>query len=159
MTLQAGILECIFTNPVNFSSQQSTVSSQQTDIGRITCGNGVQIRSASEADGKPSSVENLFVRDLFFNRFTGDVRGTGPGRLTSIRSGGGGLPMGTPGLPGQPVQQQSAVSKSAEEAGVTFLGVDFQRGFVGNMNQRQMEFQQRVETIWGPVDSLSLIHI
>ena len=153
VTLQAGILECIFTNPVNFSSQQSTVSSQQTDIGRITCGNGVQIRSASEADGKPSSVENLFVRDLFFNRFTGDVRGTGPGRLTSIRSGGGGLPMGTPGLPGQPVQQQSAVSKSAEEAGVTFLGVDFQRGFVGNMNQRQMEFQQRVETIWGPVDS------
>ena len=36
---------------------------------------------------------------------------------------------------------------------MTFLGVDFQRGFIGNMNQRQMEFQQRVETIWGPVDT------
>ena len=37
VTLQAGVLECIFTNPVNFSSQQSTISSQQTDIARITC--------------------------------------------------------------------------------------------------------------------------
>ncbi len=153
VTLHSGVLECIFTNPVNFSSQQGTVSSQQTDIARITCGNGVQIKSLSEADGKQKSVENLFVRDLFFDRFTGDVRGTGPGRLTSVRRGGGGLPMGTPGLPGQPVQQQPPVSESADDLGMTFLCVDFQRGFTGNMNQRQMEFQQRVETIWGPVDS------
>jgi len=153
VTLQAGVLECIFTNPVNFSSQQSTISSQQTDIARITCGNGVRIRSLSEDDGKPKSVENLFVRDLFFDRFTGDVRGTGPGRLTSVRRGGGGLPVGAPGLPGQPVQQQPTGSDLTEDSGVTFLGVDFQRGFTGNMNQRQMEFQQRVETIWGPVDS------
>ena len=153
VTLQASVLECIFTNPVNFSSQQSTISSQQTDIARITCGNGVRIRSLSEDDGKPKSVENLFVRDLFFDRFTGDVRGTGPGRLTSVRRGGGGLPVGAPGLPGQPVQQQPTGSDLTEDSGVTFLGVDFQRGFTGNMNQRQMEFQQRVETIWGPVDS------
>ena len=61
--------------------------------------------------------------------------------------------MGTPGLPGQELRQQPAVPKSSESSGVTFLGVDFQRGFIGNMNQRQMEFQQRVETIWGPVDT------
>ena len=61
--------------------------------------------------------------------------------------------MGTPGLPGQELRQHPTVPMPSESSGVTFLGVDFQRGFIGNMNQRQMEFQQRVETIWGPVDT------
>jgi len=153
VSLQAGLLDCIFTQPVDFSRQQGAVSSQQTDIAQIKCGDGVQISSTSEADGNLESLEKLFVRDLFFDRLTGDVRGTGPGRLTSTRRGEGGLPMSTPGLPGQELQHQPAVPKPSENPGVTFLGVDFQRGFIGNMNQRQMEFQQRVETIWGPVDT------
>ena len=153
VSLQAGLLDCIFTQPVDFSRQQGAVSSQQTDIAQIKCGDGVQISSTSEADGNLESLEKLFVRDLFFDRLTGDVRGTGPGRLTSARRGEGGLPMSTPGLPGQELQQQPTAPKPSENPGVTFLGVDFQRGFIGNMNQRQMEFQQRVETIWGPVDT------
>ena len=153
VSLQAGLLDCIFTHPVDFSRQQSAVPSQQTDIAQIKCGDGVQISSTSEVDGNLESLEKLFVRNLFFDRLTGDVRGTGPGRLTSTRRGEGGLPMGTPGLPGQELRQQPAVPKSSESSGVTFLGVDFQRGFIGNMNQRQMGFQQRVETIWGPVDT------
>ncbi len=153
VSLQAGLLDCIFTQPVDFSRQQGAVPSQQTDIAQIKCGDGVQISSTSEVDGNLESREKLFVRALFFDRLTGDVRGTGPGRLTSTRRGEGGLPMGTPGLPGQELRQPPAILKSSESPGVTFLGVDFQRGFTGNMNQRQMEFQQRVETIWGPVDT------
>jgi len=153
VSVQAGLLDCIFTQPVDFSRQQGVVSSQQTDIAQIKCGDGVQISSTSEVDGNLESLEKLFVRDLFFDRLTGDVRGTGPGRLTSTRRGEGGLPVSTPGLPGQELRHQPDVPKSPENPGVTFLGVDFQRGFAGNMNQRQMEFQQRVETIWGPVDT------
>ena len=153
VSLQAGLLDCIFTQPVDFSRQQSAVPSQQTDIAQIKCGDGVQISSTSEVDGNLESLEKLFVRDLFFDRLTGDVRGTGPGRLTSARRGEGGLPMGTPGLPGQELRQHPTVPMPSESSGVTFLGVDFQRGFIGNTNQRQMEFQQRVETIWGPVDT------
>ena len=35
--------------------------------------------------------------------------------------------------------------------GLTYLGVDFQRGLRGNIHQRRMEFHQRVEAVWGPV--------
>jgi hypothetical protein len=94
VSLQAGLLDCIFTQHVDFSSQQGGVPSQQTDIAQIKCGDGVQITSTSEVDGNLESREKLFVRDLFFDRLTGDVRGTGPGRLTSTRRGEGGLPMG-----------------------------------------------------------------
>ena len=38
------------------------------------------------------------------------------------------------------------------EWGVDHIGgVDFQQGLRGNINQRVMEFHQRVEAIWGPV--------
>ena len=36
-------------------------------------------------------------------------------------------------------------------AGLTYLGVDFQRGLRGNIHRRMMEFHQRVEAVWGPV--------
>lgn len=146
--LQAGTLDCIFTQRIDFDRQGRSGQSPPTDIGRVVCGNGVQIASKTETDGQVSSTEHLFVRDLAFDRLTGDVQGTGPGRLTSTRRGGGGLPLDTPKLPGNPVTQ---AVKPSKPVGITFLGVDFQRGFTGNMNHRQMEFQQRVETIWGPV--------
>ena len=148
--LQAGTLDCIFTQRVEFDRQGRSGQSPPTEIGRVACSNGVRIESRSEVDGQVDSVEQLFVRDLAFDRLTGDVRGTGPGRLTSTRRGGGGLSIGAPSLPGNPASPAVA---STEQTGITFLGVDFQRGFTGNMNQRRMEFQQRVETIWGPVSS------
>ena len=67
VSLQAGLLDCIFTQPVDFSQQQSAVPSQQTDIAQIKCGDGVQISSTSEVDGNLESLEKLFVRDLFLS--------------------------------------------------------------------------------------------
>jgi hypothetical protein len=43
------------------------------------------------------------------------------------------------------------VAATTAAAGLSYLGVDFQRGLRGNLNRRMMEFHQRVEAIWGPV--------
>ena len=160
--LKAGSLDCVFRQPIDFSRQRQPQAQPQNDIARIACGNGARIisRTKAAASGQLESHEQLFVRDLFFDRLTGDVRGTGPGRLTSTRRGEGSLPLGTPALPGGPLPQEPVASTPDKEPGITYLGVDFQRGFTGNLTRRQMEFQQRVETIWGPVptweDSLDL---
>lgn len=158
--LKSGSLDCFFSQPIDFSERRQRSPQQPNDIAKITCGNGVRIisRTESEGGGGLASHEQLFVRDLFFDRLTGDVRGTGPGRLTSTRNGEGGLPLGTPALPGGPTPPPA--SPADKKPGITYLGVDFQRGFTGNLTRRQLEFQQRVETIWGPVptwgDSLDL---
>ena len=150
-TVRAGSLDVVFNRPIEFSAGQPQPAARP-DVSRIACGSGVRIESESAAQDGGKSVEQLFVRDLIIDRTTGNVTGTGPGRLASTRFGqppGMSLPTGpqTPGAAAAPMAP-AAASKPDE---LTYLGVDFQRGMRGNINRRVMEFHQRVEAIWGPV--------
>ena len=146
--LRAGSLDVVFTQPMDFSAEWMQRGAPRADVARIACGSGVKIESQSAAADGSRSLEKLFVRDLVLDRATGDVSGTGPGRLTSTRFGQGpALAMPAVATPGQPAP--AAPPTRPDE--LTYLGVDFQKGLRGNMNRRQMEFHQRVEAIWGPV--------
>jgi hypothetical protein len=146
--VHAGSLDVVFTQPFDFSAQGLQRGAPRPDVARIACGSGVRIESQSaDADGS-RSLEKLFVRDLVFDRATGDVAGTGPGRLQSTRFGQGpALAMPAGAVPGQ----APAATPPPRPDELTYLGVDFQKGLRGNMQRRQMEFHQRVEAIWGPV--------
>ena len=150
-TVRAGSLDVVFNRPIEFSAGQPQPAARP-DVSRIACGSGVRIESESAAQDGAKSTEQLFVRDLVIDRTTGNVTGTGPGRLSSTRFGqppGMSLPTG-PQNPGAapPVAAPVAAAQPDE---LTYLGVDFQRGMRGNINRRVMEFHQRVEAIWGPV--------
>ena len=149
--LRAGSLDVVFTKQIDFSATTSDRTARNTDVARIACGNGVRIESESVAVDGGKSVEKLFLRDLLVDRGTGEVTGSGPGRLASTRFGaspGIALP-GAGGLPGAAGAAQPTPAARPDE--LSYLGVDFQRGIRGNINRRQMEFHQRVEAIWGPV--------
>ena len=95
-------------------------------------------------------MERLYVRDLLIDRTTGNVLGNGPGRLENVRLGqapGFEAPSGLAG-PGQP-----SPPPQAKPDELTYLAVDFQKGLSGNLGRRVLEFQQRVEAIFGPVAS------
>ena len=150
-TVRAGSLDVVFNRPIEFSAAQPQPA-VRPDVSRIACGSGVRIESESAAQDGGKSVEQLFVRDLVIDRTTGNVTGTGPGRLASTRFGqppGMSLPTG-PQTPGA-VPAPAAAAATAQPDELTYLGVDFQRGMRGNINRRVMEFHQRVEAIWGPV--------
>jgi hypothetical protein len=150
-TVRAGSLDVVFNTPIEFSAAQPQPA-VRPDVSRIACGSGVRIESESAAQDGGKSVEQLFVRDLVIDRTTGNVTGTGPGRLASTRFGqppGMSLPTG-PQTPGA-VPPPAAAPATAQPDELTYLGVDFQRGMRGNINRRVMEFHQRVEAIWGPV--------
>jgi hypothetical protein len=150
-TVRAGSLDVVFNAPIEFSAAQPQPA-VRPDVSRIACGSGVRIESESAAQDGGKSVEQLFVRDLVIDRTTGNVTGTGPGRLASTRFGqppGMSLPTG-PQTPGA-VPPPAAAPATAQPDELTYLGVDFQRGMRGNINRRVMEFHQRVEAIWGPV--------
>lgn len=148
-TVQAGSLDVVFDKPFQFGAAPR--GGPQPDVVRVACGSKVRIESrAAQTDGG-KSIEQLFVRDLVVDRVTGDVTGTGPGRLTSTRLGqpaAMSLPAGPPGAAGVPAQPVAAPRRADQ---LNYLGVDFQRGMRGNLNRRVMEFHQRVEAIHGPV--------
>jgi hypothetical protein len=162
--VRAGSLDVVFNRPIEFSAGQPQPATRP-DVSRIACGSGVRIESESAAQDGTKSVEQLFVRDLVIDRTTGNVTGTGPGRLASTRFGqapGMSLPAGPqapaaapmgPGFPATPTPATgpTPVATAAQPDELTYLGVDFQRGMRGNINRRVMEFHQRVEAIWGPV--------
>ena len=161
-SLRAGSLDVIFNQPLDFSAGGMQRSGQRADVAKIACGSGVRIESESSGQDGSKSIEKLFVRDLVLDRATGDVSGSGPGRLVSTRFGqapgmampggmsGPGTPAGpgTPGSAAQPIPQPVAPPRPDE---LTYLGIDFQRGMRGNINRRVLDFHQRVEAIWGPV--------
>jgi hypothetical protein len=146
-TVRAGSLDVIFNRPLDFTLGQPAPATRP-DIARIACGSGVRIDSQSEAQDGTRSAEQLFVRDLVIDRTTGDVTGTGPGRLTSTRFGQApGMSMPAASVPGA----AAAPPPTPRPDELTYLGVDFQRGMRGNITRRVMEFHQRVQAIWGPV--------
>jgi hypothetical protein len=149
-SLKAGSLDVIFSQPIDFGANGMQQGPRHAEVAKIACGSGVRIESQSAANDGSKSVEQLFVRDLVLDRSTGDVAGSGPGRLTSTRFG---QPpgMAMPGNMTGPGMQPQAPQPAARPDELTYLGVDFQRGMRGNVNRRVMEFHQRVEAIWGPV--------
>ncbi|MFM8282622.1 MAG: hypothetical protein ACKOCW_03605 [Planctomycetaceae bacterium] len=146
--LDAGVLDVTLTRTIDFGTlAEGAAAAPRADVARIACGNNVRIESESQARDGGRSVEKIFVRDLVIDRASGDVLGTGPGRLTSTRFGQ--LPAFTPPAPTPGAPPPEAAAPAAPR--LTYLGVDFQRGLRGHLQRRTLEFHQRVEAIWGPV--------
>ncbi len=152
-SLNSGSLDVVFDRKFEFGGASDPRAAGRPEVARIACGSGVRLESTSTTDDGSRSVEKLALLDMVVDRATGDFSGNGPGRLSSTRFGQppgamseGGFPAA--GVPGSPPKQP--VARPDE---LTYLGVTFQRGMRGNLNRRVMEFQQRVEAIWGPVAS------
>jgi len=149
--LRSGFLDVFFDRPFEFAADARRSGQPQPDVAKIACGGGVRIDSESTDEAGQKSSERLLVQDLTIDRTTGDVTGSGPGRLTSTRVGQPmdmALPAGPQGRVAAPVQPVAAHRRDDQ---LTFLGVGFQRGLRGNLRHRGMEFHQRVEAIWGPI--------
>jgi hypothetical protein len=140
--VRSGSLDVVFDKPFDFGGGPRP-GAAQPEVVKVACGGGVHVENESRAADGGRSRDRLHVRDLVVDRVTGDVSGTGPGRLTSTRLGQAAGPV----MSG--VVQPVAAPRPA--AGLTYLGVDFQRGLRGNIHHRRMEFHQRVEAVWGPV--------
>jgi len=104
------------------------------------------------------------VRDLTVNQISGELAGSGPGRVLSWRKGSmsdfstGGMPSLTAGAkrnaaPAAAVQSASAQDGSAksDRDAIRFTDVQFQQGITGNIIRRELTFHEQVRSIFGPV--------
>lgn len=97
-----------------------------------------------------TSHENFQLKSIAFDRVTGNLQGTGPGVLRSVRWSD--TSFGFADLGGAATQAASGPPKTPDKPQLRFLRVDFEQGLSGNANQRVVRFHRRVRSVYGPVD-------
>lgn len=143
-TLATPLMEVFFQERVNFSQTQETA--QRPQLARIVCSQGVLLdRVAFDAHGRQSD-ERIKVEELAVDQLTGAIKAQGAGWVRAIHRGNG-KPIGLTGVPGAAALPR----EGAGENRLSFLGVRFHRGIVGNFHHRELTFQGQVKSVYGPV--------
>ena len=119
----------------------------------------------------PQLIEFFQAPDLTINMLSGRTHAGGPGWLTTIRRGsadplqsGAAGPPGAATPPGNRNANGSGLAPANRNAGglglapanpnqLTYLNVTYQGSIEGNIHNREMNFQDHVVTVYGPVDS------
>ncbi|MCA9264138.1 MAG: hypothetical protein KDA60_09840 [Planctomycetales bacterium] len=132
-------LQAALSERVDFSGQRSL--GKNLAVTHLQLAGNVWMENRSFDDQGLLSFDTVQLRSLNFNQTTGELQGTGPGTVSSIRRG-------SLATQGNSLLSQTAAGKTS---GLTYVQVDFQRGLEGNVQQRELNFYDRVRAIYGPV--------
>jgi hypothetical protein len=133
--------------------------SQETDIRKVVCHDGVRLisheyeRNPAGMRGDNASYRRLVQRrtaegfEFTFDQRTGAVSAVGPGKLILWKRGASnlaGLSSGASAKANKPLQTESAEWE--------YTRIDFRGGMQGNEKKKTTTFSDRVEVLYGPVE-------
>lgn len=120
--------------------QPGNLDEEQVDLAGLRFPGEVWLENRTHAAAGPwKSWEEMQVTDLQIDHATGRLEAQGPGWLSSVRlNAGSSSPAPLPAAP-------------AADSKLIHIQVHFQRSLVGNLQRREVEFFDRVRTIYGPV--------
>ena len=125
--------------------------SEAVEVEEIRCHGEVYLESRSFDEKGQSSLDRLEVANLTINRGSGAIRADGPGWMTTVRRGSGGM-MVLPGANGA-AAGPPAEKKNDDENKLSHLNVSFEGPIEGNLHAREVSFNDQVKTVYSPVDS------
>jgi hypothetical protein len=131
------------SSPVEFGKQ---VDQKAIDVAEVECRGRVALDHRSRDEAGVVSHERMELARLSVNQQTGAISGDGPGVIRSTHYADQLNALAIPGA-------ASATPLPAGNAKLHFLRVDFQRALAGNLFRREVEFDTRVRTVYGPVDA------
>jgi hypothetical protein len=131
-------------------------STSPTDaaLARLKFDGGVTIenRTLDEHD-EQIAFDTLAVRDLVIDAAAGKLTAAGPGTLVSRRLASAALPGVSSPLPMPVPMPTGPPADPSAPPKLNFIHIEFQGGIVGNIAQRQIEFQNQVRTIFAPIEA------
>lgn len=141
--LQCDELAARLTSTVEFGKR---IDEKAIDVAEVECRGRVELDHKSRDGEGVVSHERMSLRRLAVNQQTGAIDGDGPGEIRSTHFADQLNAMSGPGgAPANPLP--------AGDAKLHFLYVAFQEAMTGNLYTREIEFDTRVRTVYGPVDS------
>jgi hypothetical protein len=141
-----GALDAMITERIDFAHPQTNL---KIGLAELKLDGGVYLENRTlDEFGQQTSFDTMETPNLYVNQLTGAIKAVGRGKLLTIRKGA----IKVPGTPESlaPAAGASAPGAPAQEAesSLTHLLVSFQRGMVGDINRRTVQFEQNVETIY-----------
>jgi hypothetical protein len=164
-TMHTPLMEVTLHERADFNSPRSQGPQQpRSQVELVRCLGDVLLENRGVRDGSPIAIDQMQVHDLIVNQISGELTGSGPGRVLSWRKGSmsdfsaGGMPSLASGprrtsasaAAVQPATAQESGAK-ADRDGIRFTDVQFQQGITGNIIRRELTFHQQVRCIFGPV--------
>ena len=150
-SLQTAQLVVTLNRQLNFSEG---VERNSVEIAKIACQGGVLLDAYSREEGRQISHEHLETKDLIIEQPSGKLRAKGPGRVTSVRRGSAnsGLLSLTPPTPAKkPAVAPTGQTQNRDDR-LSYLRVEFLQGIGGNIQDRELTFNDRVHCTYGPVN-------
>jgi hypothetical protein len=120
---------------------------QKIDIAQVDCDGGVTIDHVTMDTEGRTSHEHGQLQTLSINQITGLIQGDGPGTVRSVRLSNGSPTLAFANLNKDP----SAAPADNTGPRLQFLRVNFQRGVAGNLHQKILSFEERVQAVHGPI--------
>ena len=144
--LQTAELKVTLNQQLNFSRP---VDRDALELKQISCTGGVRLINREVTNGREETLDQLTTTDLTIEQPSGRLTARGPGTVTSVRNGVGAksslLFTASP-------NQSAPILDRNQQASINYLKVEFTRGIIGNVHQRELTFLEQVLCTYGPVN-------
>jgi hypothetical protein len=127
------------------------IDQRAIDVMQVDCEGRVTMNHLSRDAGGVTSHERMQLSRLSINQQTGAISGMGPGVIRSTRFGDGLAAIA--GLQNPAAPKLNAPPPGAAGSKLSFVRVDFQKNLTGNLILREVQFHEKVRTVYGPVDA------
>lgn len=148
--LQTAQLAVILNRRLDLSER---IERDTVDVAKIACQGGVLLENYSREEGRQISHERLETKDLIIEQPSGHLRAQGPGTVTSVRRGSASdNPLS---LTRTPPPKKSSVEPTSQkrnnENELGYVRIEFFEGLEGNIQDRELTFNEQVHCTYGPV--------
>ncbi|MEK6270142.1 MAG: hypothetical protein N2B57_05225 [Planctomycetales bacterium] len=143
--LQTAELKVTLNQQLNFSRP---VERDSLEVKQIACLGGVLLTNREVTEGREETLDQLTTTDLTIEQPSGRLTARGPGTVTSVRNGTGA--QSSLLLTGSPKKSTPGANRSQQNS-INYLKVEFERGIIGNVHNRELTFLERVLCTYGPV--------
>ena len=156
--LKTDALDVILAERVDFAHPDRH---QEPDVAKVVCRGAVSMESHTFEEAATSSIKRIQVADLTIDRNSGDLGARGPGWITTVGRGSSlppSLAIDRTADRDSPAPDRDSPAPDEpvdpDDDQLFYLEVRFQGRLIGNLHDRKVTFEDRVRSVYGPVDSL-----
>jgi hypothetical protein len=143
----AETMEVSLTKRVDFSQPRRR---EPLELRELQLHGKVWLEHRTLVEGRLQSIDHLQVRNLRVDRISGQVLADGPGWFDTVRFERNPEEGLSPVAAGGPPPTAPASGPGREP--LVYVRIDFVRGITGNLHQGELQFDEQVRTLYGPVD-------